>query len=289
MKLDDLRQVLWDAYADLSPQMKVAASYALENPAHVAFKSVRQLAKAADVHPSTIVRLAQVAGFSTYDPFARCFRTVCRRLDVRLEERAAALQKDGRWGQESDAFFEMARQPSVTFPVCFSQTRKKRFKESPRQSLMRNGSMSRVIAHPSPLHTISPMRARSRCARWSCWRARTDRISTFSDRLAQRPDHSLHLCPLRVGRRQAVDDRQKTRLSYRRNHRYHVRLLRFRCQTWGCSYPWTGHSSFHLWFLLLRLASSFLRNAPDLAAQALSIISGLSGSGSRGGRLPQPD
>ena len=49
MKLDDLRQVLWDAYADLSPQMKVAASYVLENPADVAFKSVRQLAKAADV------------------------------------------------------------------------------------------------------------------------------------------------------------------------------------------------------------------------------------------------
>ncbi|SNY91952.1 transcriptional regulator, RpiR family [Cohaesibacter sp. ES.047] len=109
MKLDDLRQVLWDAYADLSPQMKVAASYALENPADVAFKSVRQLAKAADVHPSTIVRLAQVAGFSTYDPFRAVFQDGVQTVDVRLEERAAALQKDGRWGEESDAFFEIGK------------------------------------------------------------------------------------------------------------------------------------------------------------------------------------
>lgn len=109
MNLDDLRQVLWDAYADLSPQMKVAASYVLENPADVAFKSVRQLAKAADVHPSTIVRLAQVAGFSTFDPFRSVFQRGVQAQDVRLDERAAALQKDGRWGVGSDAFVEIGK------------------------------------------------------------------------------------------------------------------------------------------------------------------------------------
>lgn len=107
MTLDDLRQILWDAYADLSPQMKVAASYVLENPADVAFQSVRQLAKAADVHPSTIVRLAQVAGFATFDPFRAVFREGVQGRDVRLEERAAALQNSGRWEEGSDAFFEI--------------------------------------------------------------------------------------------------------------------------------------------------------------------------------------
>ena len=107
MKLDDLRQLLWDAYADLSPQMKVAASYVLEHPADVAFKSVRQLAKAADVHPSTIVRLAQVAGFSTFDPFRAVFQEGVQAQDIRLDERAAALQKDGRWGESSEAFVEI--------------------------------------------------------------------------------------------------------------------------------------------------------------------------------------
>ena len=109
MTLDDLRQQLWDAYADLSPQMKVAASYVLENPADVAFKSVRQLAKAADVHPSTIVRLAQVAGFATFDPFRAVFQKGVQVTEVRLDERAAALQKDGRWGEGSDAFVEIGK------------------------------------------------------------------------------------------------------------------------------------------------------------------------------------
>ncbi|PLW74909.1 MurR/RpiR family transcriptional regulator [Cohaesibacter celericrescens] len=109
MKLDDLRQLLWDAYPDLSPQMKVAASYVLENPADVAFKSVRQLAKAADVHPSTIVRLAQVAGFSTFDPFRAVFQKGVQAQEIRLDERAAALQKDGRWGESSDAFVEIGQ------------------------------------------------------------------------------------------------------------------------------------------------------------------------------------
>ena len=109
MQLDDLRQLLWDAYADLSPQMKVAASYVLENPADVAFKSVRQLAKAADVHPSTIVRLAQVAGFSTFDPFRAVFQQGVQAPEVRLDERAAALQKDGRWDEGADAFVEIGQ------------------------------------------------------------------------------------------------------------------------------------------------------------------------------------
>ena len=109
MKLDDLRQALWDAYGDLSPQMKVAASYVMEHPADVAFKSVRQLAKAADVHPSTIVRLAQVAGFSTFDPFRAVFQKGVQAREVRLDERAAALQEGGRWGEGSDAFVEIGK------------------------------------------------------------------------------------------------------------------------------------------------------------------------------------
>lgn len=109
MTLDELRQLLWDAYADMSPQTKVAASYVLENPADVAFKSVRQLAKAADVHPSTIVRLAQVAGFATFDPFRSVFRQGVQGQDVRLEDRAVALQDDGRWGEDTSSFVEIGK------------------------------------------------------------------------------------------------------------------------------------------------------------------------------------
>lgn len=108
MTFDELRQVLWDAYSDLSPQMKIAATYVLEHPADVAFKSLRQLALVADVHPSTIVRLAQVVGFSTFDAFRNIFREGVQSPDIRFEDRASALQKDGRWDQDSDAFFDIA-------------------------------------------------------------------------------------------------------------------------------------------------------------------------------------
>lgn len=110
MKLDDLRQKLWDSYADMSPQMKIAASYVLEHPGDVAFKSVRQLAKAADVHPSTIVRLAQTAGFATFEPFRKVFQLAVQSQESHLEDRAAALlQEDARWGEESRPFLEIGQ------------------------------------------------------------------------------------------------------------------------------------------------------------------------------------
>ncbi|MCV6547927.1 MAG: MurR/RpiR family transcriptional regulator [Cohaesibacter sp.] len=110
MKLDDLRQKLWDSYAQMSPQMKIAASYVLEHPGDVAFQSVRQLAKAADVHPSTIVRLAQTAGFATFEPFRKVFQKAVQSQEQRPEDRAAALlQEDARWGEESRIFLEIGQ------------------------------------------------------------------------------------------------------------------------------------------------------------------------------------
>ncbi|MCT4655956.1 MAG: MurR/RpiR family transcriptional regulator [Cohaesibacter sp.] len=109
MTLDELRQKLWDSYADMSPQTKIAASYVLEHPSDVAFQSVRQLAKAAEVHPSTIVRLAQMAGFATFEPFRGVFQAAVQRRDVHLEDRAAALQDDERWGEESRAFLKIGQ------------------------------------------------------------------------------------------------------------------------------------------------------------------------------------
>lgn len=109
MTLEEVRQTLWNNYAELSPQMQIAASYVLDHPTDVAFKSVRQLAKAANVHPSTIVRLAQMAGFATFDPFRAVFQRAVQSPEVRLEERAAALQADGTWGENSQAFIEIGK------------------------------------------------------------------------------------------------------------------------------------------------------------------------------------
>ena len=62
------------AYPKLSPQLKKCAAYILEHPSEVATFSMRQLAKRADVPPSTMNRLARALDFGTYDEFRALFR-----------------------------------------------------------------------------------------------------------------------------------------------------------------------------------------------------------------------
>ena len=62
------------AYPKLSRQLKKCAAYILEHPSEVATLSMRRVAARADVPPSTMSRLAQALGFSTYDEFRALYR-----------------------------------------------------------------------------------------------------------------------------------------------------------------------------------------------------------------------
>ena len=90
-----IRRALRDSLADLSPQLLRAAIFVLENPTKVAFLSVRGLAKAAAVNPSTIVRLSKVSGCRSFNDFRAAFRDVIRPPEVHYGERAAALTVTG--------------------------------------------------------------------------------------------------------------------------------------------------------------------------------------------------
>ena len=90
-----IRRALRDSLADLSPQLLRAAIFVLENPTKVAFLSVRGLAKAASVNPSTIVRLSKVSGCRSFNDFRAAFRDVIRPPEVHYGERAAALTVTG--------------------------------------------------------------------------------------------------------------------------------------------------------------------------------------------------
>ena len=57
------------SHPNLSPQLRKAAAYMLENPSDVATLSMRKVAAAAAVPPPTLPRLAQALGFETYDAF----------------------------------------------------------------------------------------------------------------------------------------------------------------------------------------------------------------------------
>jgi len=78
-----LCQHIENAYAGLSPQLKRAARHALDHPDDIALLSMRQFAAKAEVHPSTMVRLAKVLGMDGYTAFQAPFQA---RLRTRPEE-----------------------------------------------------------------------------------------------------------------------------------------------------------------------------------------------------------
>jgi DNA-binding MurR/RpiR family transcriptional regulator len=65
----DLREKLISDYAKLSPQMQKAARYILDHPSDVALRSMRALARAANVPPSTVTRLMAAIGVETWQDF----------------------------------------------------------------------------------------------------------------------------------------------------------------------------------------------------------------------------
>ena len=91
-RLDEINQQLAEAYAELSPQLKLAAGYVLEHPMDIAFQSIRKSATAAQVTPSTLVRLAKRLGFDSYELFREVFQSAVQASPVELSGKANQLR-----------------------------------------------------------------------------------------------------------------------------------------------------------------------------------------------------
>jgi len=87
---------LLDGFSELTPELRKAASYVLENPNDVGVSSIREIAAAANVKPNTFVRMARTAGFSGYEDFRQPFREEIRRGVVNFPDRARWLQSLGQ-------------------------------------------------------------------------------------------------------------------------------------------------------------------------------------------------
>ena len=59
---------------DLSPKMAVAALYAVENPDLIAFHSMRSVATKCGVASPTMLRLARMMGYPSYEGFRADFQ-----------------------------------------------------------------------------------------------------------------------------------------------------------------------------------------------------------------------
>ncbi len=99
---------LTEALDDLSPQVRVAARYAIDNPAEIAVTSMRQLAEAAGVQPNTMVRMARSVGFDGYDDFREPFRAAASRAAPSFPDRARWLQSLNAGGRHGELLAHMA-------------------------------------------------------------------------------------------------------------------------------------------------------------------------------------
>ena len=86
----DILERLKDGYAGMSPQLRRAVRHIQKHPTDMALYSLRQVAAAAQVSPTTLVRLASDLGFSGYNGFRDAFRA---RLKTGADRYAAGASR----------------------------------------------------------------------------------------------------------------------------------------------------------------------------------------------------
>ena len=92
---------------NLTPEVRKAATFVLENPNEVGVSSIREIASAADVKPNTLVRMARVLGFDGYEDFREPFREEIRRGTASFPDRARWLQSLGQSGKLGSLYADM--------------------------------------------------------------------------------------------------------------------------------------------------------------------------------------
>ena len=110
---------LAEALPGLTPELRKAAVWVLENPSAISISSVRQIAESAGVKPNTLVRMARAAGFDGFDDLRRPYRE-----DVRSQssfpDRARWLQELGRGGALDGLYARMAGAAISTVEELFA-------------------------------------------------------------------------------------------------------------------------------------------------------------------------
>lgn len=103
----DVLEVLGEGLPSLTPELRKAASYVLENPHDVSISSIREIAEAAKVKPNTFVRMAREFGFEGYDDFREPFREEIRRGGASFPDRARWLQSLSSEGKLGGLYADM--------------------------------------------------------------------------------------------------------------------------------------------------------------------------------------
>jgi len=113
---------LADQLPQLTPEMRKAAAYVLENPNDVGVSTIREIAEWAHVKPNTFVRMARSFGFDGYDEFRAPFREELRRGEPNFPDRARWLQSLSRGGKLGALYADMAASSISNIENTFAST-----------------------------------------------------------------------------------------------------------------------------------------------------------------------
>ncbi|MEM7337097.1 MAG: MurR/RpiR family transcriptional regulator [Actinomycetota bacterium] len=114
-------QALTERIDDLSPQVRQAAEYILDNPGEVAVTSMRGLAEAAEVKPNTLVRMARAVGFDGYDEFRTPFRDQVADGSPSFPDRARFLQSINEGGRHGSLLAGLAASVLANVESLFAE------------------------------------------------------------------------------------------------------------------------------------------------------------------------
>ncbi len=123
MEFVDLRRRVTEAFPGLSPRLQSAARHVLDRPDDVALKSMRKVSMDADVHPSTMVRLARTFGFKGYTEFRQTFQDHLRDRPMDHLSRARTLQARRRGSAPGDLIEEALTAQSENLRETFAINR----------------------------------------------------------------------------------------------------------------------------------------------------------------------
>ena len=100
-----------ESFSSLTPELKKAAKYILENPEDMGLNSMRTVAKGAGVKPATVSRLSKSLGFAEYEQFREPFRQRLRKVEPKFASRVKQVQQRG--GDSQEALYSDLRSQEV--------------------------------------------------------------------------------------------------------------------------------------------------------------------------------
>ena len=120
--VEQILRRLGSRYESLTPQLRRAAQYLLDNPNEIGVSSIRQLAGAAGVKPNALVRLAQALELESYEALREPFREQLLHGPPTYPGRARWLQSLARGGSHGQLYSQMAAASLANIEQLFATT-----------------------------------------------------------------------------------------------------------------------------------------------------------------------